>query len=74
MDGYAIASENCPSHQIPASNGTMLATMAASVPCVTERIGPVADKLKALLAALDRAEAAAGSDVSAYLIENGGIA
>ncbi len=54
-DELAIDCENCPPHQIPASNGAMLAAMAATVPCQRERIGPVADDLDALAAALDRA-------------------
>ncbi|MCC6829644.1 MAG: molybdopterin molybdotransferase MoeA [Novosphingobium sp.] len=54
-DELAIDCENCPPHQIPASNGAMLAAMAASVPCDRQRIGPVADDLGALAAALDRA-------------------
>ncbi len=49
----------CEVHQIPASNGAMLAALAAStLPCSIERIGPVADNLAALAQALARAEAA----------------
>lgn len=47
--------ENCAPHQIPASNGVMLATMIASLPCRVERLGPVADEMAATVAALDRA-------------------
>lgn len=54
-DELAVDCENCPPHQIPASNGAMLAAMAAIVPCERQRIGPVADDLDALAAALDRA-------------------
>jgi molybdopterin molybdotransferase len=51
----------CAVHQIPASNGAMLAALAAStLPCEVERIGPVGDSLDALAAALDQAE---GADV-----------
>lgn len=51
--------ENCALHQIPASNGVMLAALAAAaVPCEIERIGPVADCLDALAQALVRAESA----------------
>lgn len=51
----------CEVHQIPASNGVMLAALAAStLPCSIERIGPVADNLDALAQALARAE---GADV-----------
>ena len=53
--------EACAVHQIPASNGAMLAALAAStLPCTTERIGPVADNLDALAQALAQAE---GADV-----------
>lgn len=40
-------------HQIPASNGPMLAAMAASLPVDVQRLGPVPDRLDALAAALD---------------------
>jgi len=46
----------CEAHQIPASNGVMLAAMAASIPCQAERLGPVADNMDAFAAALARAE------------------
>lgn len=46
---------DCAPHQIPASNGVMLAAMAAALPCDTMRIGPVPDSLEALAGALDRA-------------------
>ncbi|MEQ1495323.1 MAG: molybdopterin molybdotransferase MoeA [Novosphingobium sp.] len=47
----------CAAHQIPASNGVMLAAlMTAAVPCRIERIGPVADRLEALAEALAQAE------------------
>lgn len=54
-DELAADPANCAAHQIPASNGVMLAAMVASVPCVTERLGPVPDSLEALAAALDKA-------------------
>ena len=41
--------------QIPASNGPMLAAMLASLPCEITRIGPVADNLDDLIAALESA-------------------
>lgn len=44
----------CASDQIPASNGVMLAAMAAPY-AATRRIGPVPDRMKALLAALESA-------------------
>ncbi|MFC3096426.1 molybdopterin molybdotransferase MoeA [Alteraurantiacibacter palmitatis] len=45
-------------HQIPSSNGPMLAAMAVPYVCAVERIGPVADNKAALLAALETASAA----------------
>ncbi|WP_225206844.1 molybdopterin molybdotransferase MoeA [Novosphingobium huizhouense] len=47
-------------HQIPSSNGAMLAAMAAALPVEVTRIGPVPDRLDDLVAALDQA---AGADV-----------
>ena len=47
--------ENCAIHQIPASNGAMLAAQArCAVPCTVTRIGPVEDRIAALVAALDQ--------------------
>jgi molybdopterin molybdotransferase len=46
----------CAAHQIPASNGPMLAAMAAPHTGSVRRIGPVPDKLDSLLAALGEAE------------------
>jgi molybdopterin molybdotransferase len=45
----------CPLHRIPASNGAMVTALARGVPCRLTRLGPVADDLPALLAALDQA-------------------
>lgn len=45
-------------HQIPASNGPMLAAMASSLPVKVTRIGPVPDRLDALASALDTAREA----------------
>ncbi|MBK9011668.1 gephyrin-like molybdotransferase Glp [Novosphingobium sp.] len=51
----------CGAHQIPASNGAMIAAqIEAALPCTVERIGPVPDRLDALTEALERAE---GADV-----------
>jgi molybdopterin molybdotransferase len=50
--------ENCAPHQIPASNGAMLAGMAAALPCLVDRLGPVADDMDALAAVLARASEA----------------
>ena len=45
----------CAPHQIPASNGAMLAAMVRALGCPVTRIGPVQDDLAALVAALDAA-------------------
>ena len=49
---------HCAPHQIPASNGAMLAAMAAPYARDVRRIGPVADDLDAMLAACSEAESA----------------
>jgi molybdopterin molybdotransferase len=55
-DELAGDCENCPPHQIPASNGAMLSALATSaLPCEIARLGPVADDLGALGAAFERA-------------------
>jgi molybdopterin molybdotransferase len=43
---------DCPPHRLPASNGAMLAAMASGVAGDILRLGPVADDLSALDAAL----------------------
>ena len=58
--------EACAVHQIPASNGAMLAAMAASLPCEIDHGVPVPDRLEALVAAL---QAAAASDL---IVTSGG--
>ena len=45
----------CAVHQIPASNGIMLTAMLAELPCIVDRLGPVADRIDDLVAALERA-------------------
>ena len=45
----------CSPHQIPASNGAMLAAMCAPHAAQVRRLGPVPDRMDAMLAALDRA-------------------
>ncbi|WP_309750787.1 molybdopterin molybdotransferase MoeA [Novosphingobium sp.] len=48
---------NCAVHQIPASNGVMLeALVRQTLPCTVLRIGPVADRMEALAAALSQCE------------------
>ena len=56
-DELSIDPTVCAVHQIPASNGAMLAALAsAAVPCVIERFGPVPDRMDDLAAALAKAE------------------
>jgi molybdopterin molybdotransferase len=57
-DELAADPERCEIHQIPASNGAMLAALAASVPCNVERLGPVADDMAALSDVLAQAASA----------------
>jgi molybdopterin molybdotransferase len=57
---------HCLPHQIPASNGAMLAAMLAPLGCEVTRIGPVADDGNALAAALAQA------DTADVLITSGG--
>ena len=56
--GDELASDpaSCAPHQIPATNGAMLAAMLAPLGCVVTRIGPVGDDLGALSEALEAAE------------------
>ncbi|MCB2088949.1 MAG: molybdopterin molybdotransferase MoeA [Sphingomonadaceae bacterium] len=66
-DELASDPEDCAPDQIPASNGAMLAALAAStMPCVIRRIGPVADTHEALADALAQAQ---GADI---LVTSGG--
>ena len=57
-DELAADPEHCALHQIPASNGAMLAAMAAAFPCQVTHSAPVPDQLEALVAAFDAASAA----------------
>ena len=54
-DELAADPANCGPHQIPASNGPMLAAMCDGLVHDSFRIGPVPDRLDALAAALDSA-------------------
>lgn len=54
-DELAADPTACESHQIPASNGAMLAAMAAPYASGVSRIGPVPDKLDAMIDALRQA-------------------
>jgi molybdopterin molybdotransferase len=65
-DELAADAAACPPHQIPASNGPMLAALASLVPCLISPLGPVPDDLGALANALD---AAAQADV---IVTSGG--
>lgn len=55
-DELASDPEQCPPHQIPASNGAMLAAMAAPLARDVTRIGPVPDNIGPLLQALEQAQ------------------
>ena len=57
-DELAVDPGACALHQIPASNGAMLAAMLAGLPCIVTRIGPVPDQAAALRAALDQSATA----------------
>ena len=57
-DELARDPANCLPHQIPASNGAMIAALIAPLGCEVIRIGPVPDDRAALAAALAQAEAA----------------
>jgi molybdopterin molybdotransferase len=65
-DELAADPENCAPHQVPASNGAMLAAMAAPYAGSIARLGPVPDTLEAMAAAL---EAAGSADV---IVTSGG--
>lgn len=65
-DELAPRGADCPPHQIPASNGAMLAAMVAQVAAQVDRLGPVPDDLGALVAAM---EAAGDADV---IVTSGG--
>lgn len=65
-DELAANPEDCAQHQIPASNGAMLAGMARSLPCVVRRIGPVPDSLD------DLAEAFLQADEADVIVTSGG--
>jgi molybdopterin molybdotransferase len=57
-DELAADPAACLPHQIPASNGAMIAAMAAPFAAQVRRIGPVRDSAEALAAALARCEQA----------------
>ena len=65
-DELASDPESCAVHQIPASNGAMLAAMASALPCRIDHGAPVPDRLESIIAALD---VASGADV---IVTSGG--
>ncbi|WP_353229271.1 molybdopterin molybdotransferase MoeA [Novosphingobium sp.] len=65
-DELAVPGTTPALHQIPASNGPMLAALAARPPVLATRIGPVPDRLDALV---DAFTAAADADV---IVTSGG--
>ena len=65
-DELSADPEACAAHQIPASNGVMLAALVAGLPAQVTHGPPVPDQLAALVAAFD---AAAGADV---IVTSGG--
>ena len=54
-DELAVDADACLPHQVPASNGAMLAAMAAPLVGHVQRIGPVPDRLDAVLSAFEHA-------------------
>jgi molybdopterin molybdotransferase len=54
-DELAADPTACAPHQVPASNGAMLAALAAPHAASVQRLGPVTDSLEAMLAALGKA-------------------
>lgn len=66
--GDELASDpaDCSAHQVPASNGAMIAALLAPLGCEVIRLGPVGDTMEALAAALAAAD---GVDI---LITSGG--
>jgi len=65
-DELAVDPHSCARHQVPASNGAMIAAMLAPLGCEVLRIGPVPDDNGALTAALAQAD---GCDI---LVTSGG--
>lgn len=65
-DELSADPENCSGHQIPASNGIMLAAMARSVACEVRRLGPVPDSMEALAHALEQ-----GADADVIVTSGG---
>lgn len=65
-DELSSSADQCAAHQIPASNGPMLAALAAPYVGECLRLGPIADDLGSLRQALDRTN---GADV---IVTSGG--
>lgn len=66
-DELAADAEHCAPHQVPASNGAMLSTMAGALPTEVTHGPPVPDRLEALVKALS---AARGADL---IVTSGGV-
>lgn len=65
-DELAVDPADCAAHQVPASNGAMLAALAAGLPCSATLSGPIADNCDALVSTLD---SSSSSDV---IVTSGG--
>lgn len=65
-DELSADPQACEGHQIPASNGVMLAAMARAMPCDVRRIGPVPDTMAALADALEQ-----GADADVIVTSGG---
>jgi len=57
-DELVLGGDSWAEHQLPASNGAMIAALAATFAGSIDRLGPVADRMDALADALARAERA----------------
>jgi molybdopterin molybdotransferase len=57
-DELVAGAQTWAAHQLPASNGAMIAALAAPFAASVERVGPVPDRMDALAEALAKAEAA----------------
>ncbi|MFM5892864.1 MAG: molybdopterin molybdotransferase MoeA [Novosphingobium sp.] len=66
-DELASNADACGVHQIPASNGAMLAAMAAALPTEVAHGAPVPDRLEALVTAL------AGARGADLIVTSGGV-
>lgn len=65
-DELASDPECCGTHQVPASNGMMLASLSRSLPVTVDRSGPIEDRLEALVGAF------AGAEDADLIVTSGG--